>query len=184
VLSTAVRKPSGAMPSSTLLCTRCQNFNIQSFASGSTRTRGYRFGDVKCSSELEPPCQFCALLFDAVKSLRAPLYFTSSAAIGRSHPIADPELYVHMTLSEDYGSARARPGSQGLGGNRLLVEIGDRFGEVRERSEHEICLAAEPGELVDNAFFVCLDADEESRQCSGDEWGYQRPLCRAGSVMQ
>jgi hypothetical protein len=54
-------------------------------------------------------------------------------------------LYLHMTLPENYTNSTNQPVSPGLRVNRLLAEIGDRFSEVRNASEHELCLAADLG---------------------------------------
>jgi hypothetical protein len=130
------------------LCTLCQDFNIQSFAFGSSRTRGYRLADVRSGSKLDPPCEFCALLFDIAKDLEPPMYFTSSVVTNRSHPAEDVEMWVHLTASENYYSADVTSQRHRLRANRLSVEVGDRFGKVRRRSNEEICFAADDSEFT------------------------------------
>ncbi|KAK4443003.1 hypothetical protein QBC34DRAFT_452750 [Podospora aff. communis PSN243] len=131
-------------PASASLCTLCQDFNIQSFALGSSRTRGYRLADVQSGAKLDPPCGFCALLFDIAKDLEPPMYFTSSIVSNGSRPADDVEMWVHLTASENYCSANVSQG-HGLRVNRLLVEVGDRFGKVRQKSDEEVCFAADDG---------------------------------------
>lgn len=53
---------------------------------------------------------------------------------------------MHMTLSSNnHEITKSSSVPVGLGANRLLVEIGDRFDETRKASEHELCLAADSG---------------------------------------
>lgn len=123
------------------LCDRCQNFNIQSFAQGMTRRKGYLLKEVEDSAETG--CDFCALLLDAVKDIEKPEYFfTNAFAPGRT--VTNPDLYIHMTASESYKSDLPGSGSLGLRANRLFIELGDRFSGLRKISTHEICLAADP----------------------------------------
>jgi len=84
------------------------------------------------------------LLLDSVKDIEKPKYFNSTPLWGRVKP-TNRDLYLHMTVSENYVGEKLLPVSPGLRVNRLLTEIGDRFSEVRNASEHELCLAADPG---------------------------------------
>lgn len=122
------------------LCGRCQRFDIQSFAAG---RRGYRMLDIQAG--MLGGCAFCTLLLDSVRDVQNPTYFGSDTTFG-SAPQLDSELWLHMSLSEDYVKRKPRSGALGgLRANRLLVEVGDRFTEVRTASCGEICLAAEKG---------------------------------------
>jgi len=123
------------------LCTRCQNFDIQSFARGTNRRKGYLLKDVEASAN--QGCQFCRLLLDAVKAAEKPEYAYGNYFRGRT--MLYPDLYVHMTISESYKDEISAPPSQGLRANRFLIELGDRFSGIRNPSNHEICIAADPG---------------------------------------
>jgi len=124
------------------LCDRCQRFDIQSFARSASRRCGYDLRDVEVAAA--NGCEFCLLLLDSVKDIEKPTYFTSIPIWGRVKP-TNPDLYLHMTVSENYVNKKLLPVSPGLRVNRLLTEIGDRFSEVRNASDHELCLAADPG---------------------------------------
>jgi hypothetical protein len=126
------------------LCDRCQRFDIQSFARSSSRRCGYVLREVEVAAA--NGCEFCSLLLDSVKDIEKPTYFTSIPiwGWGRFKP-TNSDIYLHMTVSENYVNKKLLPVSPGLRVNRLLTEIGDRFNEVRNASEHELCLAADPG---------------------------------------
>lgn len=123
------------------LCDRCQRFDIQSFARSASRRCGYILCEVEVAAA--NGCEFCSLLLDSVQGVEEPAYFTHDI-FGRRRP-TNPDLYLHMTLSENYASQKQQPASPGLRVNRLLTEIGDRFSEGRNASDHELCLAADPG---------------------------------------
>jgi hypothetical protein len=122
------------------LCNRCQSFDIQSFARSPSRTRGYLLKDVEMSAR--DGCEFCSLLLDGVKNVERPTYFYTTAS--NRQKTTNPDLYVHMTVSESGWDDKASLMVPGLRANRLLIQLGDRFSEVRNQSEHEICLAADP----------------------------------------
>ena len=88
-------------------------------------------------------CQFCTLLLEALEDVEEPEYFHTNAFVGKT--TLHPELYVNMTISENYEEASIKTSTAGLHANRLLVELGDRFSGVRNASEHEIYVAADPG---------------------------------------
>jgi hypothetical protein len=123
------------------LCDRCQRFDIQSFARSASRRCGYVLREVEIAAA--NGCEFCSLLLDSVKDVEKPTYFYTTN-FGQRRPL-NPDLYLHMTLSENYINKKLHLVSPGLRVNRLLTEIGDRFSEVRNASEHELCLAADPG---------------------------------------
>lgn len=122
------------------LCNRCQNFDIQSFARSPSRRRGYLLKDVEMSAR--DGCEFCSLLLDGVKDVERPTYFYTTTF--NRQKTTNPDLYVHMTVSESYRDDKASLMAPGLRANRLFIQLGDRFSEVRNQSEHEICLAADP----------------------------------------
>jgi hypothetical protein len=124
------------------LCDRCQRFDIQSFARRASRRCGYDIRGVEVAAA--NGCEFCLLLLDSVKDIEKPAYYTSIPARGQAKPI-NLDLYLHMTVSENYVNKKLLPVSPGLRVNRLLTEIGDRFNEIRNASERELCLAADPG---------------------------------------
>jgi hypothetical protein len=126
------------------LCDQCQNFDIQSFARNGSKRKGYLLKDVEAG--VARCCQFCELLLDAVKNVARPEYFYTNAISGRT--TLNPDLYVHMTISESYRDVKSGVLSPDLQANRFLVELGDRFSGVRNASEHEICIAAEPGRYL------------------------------------
>jgi hypothetical protein len=133
------------------LCTRCQNFDIQSFGQVAGRRKGYLLHDVEEAAAAERGCEFCALLLDAIKDVPKPEYFYQNMLFpGRV--VMHPDLYVHMTVSENYKDdtqkAAYTASSSGLGVNRIYVEVGDRFSGVRNPSAHEICLAADPSKSI------------------------------------
>jgi hypothetical protein len=123
------------------LCARCENFDIQSFARGADRRKGYLLKDVKVAADRG--CQFCGLLLDAVEDTEKPEYFYTTAFGGKT--ILNPDLYVHMTISESHKDEKLTTPARGLRANRLLVELGDRFSGMRNPSNHEICIASDPG---------------------------------------
>ncbi|KAK0112706.1 hypothetical protein ONS95_014442 [Cadophora gregata] len=120
------------------LCSRCQSFDIQSFTQ--SKRKGYLLKDVEAAAA--EGCQFCILLLDAVKDTEKPDYFYSNAFMGRT--TLNPDLYVHMTISESYKDVKEVEISHGLRANRLLIELGDRFSGMRNSSSHEICITADP----------------------------------------
>jgi hypothetical protein len=126
------------------LCDRCQRFDVQSFARNPSRRCGYLLHDVEAAAV--NGCEFCSLLFDSVKDVERPTYFSAAILSGYITP-TNPDLYLHMTLSENYTNKANAPVSPGLRVNRLRTEIGDRFSEVKNASEHELCLAADLGEF-------------------------------------
>jgi hypothetical protein len=129
------------------LCKRCQAFNIQAFMDSAKRRRGYLLDDVK--SDAAEGCEFCALLLAGVQDVAKPTYFYREFT-GADKTI-NPDIYVHMTLSENYTDPTVGPENQGLRANRLSIELGGRFSDVQNASAHELCLAADPGEP--NAIF-------------------------------
>lgn len=122
------------------LCDRCHSFDIQSFARSPSRTRGYLLKDVEMSAD--DGCEFCSLLLDSVKNVERPTYFYTTAF--NRQETTDPDLYVHMKVYESGRDDKASLMGPGLRVNRLLIQLGDRFSEIRNQSEHEICLAADP----------------------------------------
>jgi hypothetical protein len=139
--SDALDIPTSTPANGAMLCDRCKHFDIQSFARSASRRRGYALREVEIAAA--NGCEFCSLLLDSVKDVERPTYF-STTFLGRHTP-TNPDLYLHMTLSENYTNKKIQPVSPGLRVNRLLTEIGDRFSEVRNASEHELCLAADLG---------------------------------------
>lgn len=129
----------GDMGFEAILCPRCQRFDIQSFAKGVDHRRGYLLRDVETAAA--EGCEFCMLLLASLKNIPRPTYFYMS--FGSRRP-TNSDLYVHMTLSENYSEMKKQPGSLGLRVNRLQTEIGGRFSEVKNASEYELCLAADP----------------------------------------
>lgn len=125
------------------LCHRCQRFNLQAFATSPTRTRGYPLREVNRSAELG--CEFCVLLSGAASKVEKPEYYSFSIFRG-SRPNVDSEMYIHMTLSWNYKAPGVEVQEAGLGVNRMSVEIGGRFHELREASKEEFCIVADPGE--------------------------------------
>jgi hypothetical protein len=123
------------------LCVRCQNFDIQSFARSADGRKGFLLKDVEAAAD--QGCQFCGLLLDAVKDAEKPEYFYNNAFVGKT--TLNPDLYVHMTISESYKEERLTTPSRGLRANRFLVELGDRFSGVRN---HQTMRYASPQILV------------------------------------
>ena len=138
---TLVPEPTlGAAP----LCDRCSIFDIQSFARTPYRSRGYKRSDVERSAASN--CRFCLLLLDSVEGLDPPdpFYISTFGALKSTKP----ELYIHMTLSENYETATEKAVGP-FCFNRLHIAIGGRFDEVRSHSEVELCVAADRSELSD-----------------------------------
>ncbi|KAH8912991.1 HET-domain-containing protein [Coniochaeta sp. PMI_546] len=126
------------------LCPRCQQFNIQSFNLSNDFTRGYLLSDVR--SAAADGCAFCSLLLDSVSTVSRPRDATELEPNPLRLPVNNnPDIYVHMTLSRDYEQVTSNSLDTGLGVNRLRTAIADRFSEVRNASDHELCLAAELG---------------------------------------
>lgn len=121
----------------TRLCDRCQRFDLQSFARNASRRHSYALRDVEAAAS--DGCEFCTLLLDSVKDVEKPVYFSDTIFGGRMP--RNPNLYVYMTLSENYIQSKTLPG---LRANRLLTEIGDRYTKLTSASDHELCLAADP----------------------------------------
>jgi hypothetical protein len=130
------------------LCDNCQNFDIQSFTRNPNHTRGFLHRDVKHGAE--EGCEFCSLLWDSIEGVELPTYKYANFRGGQNPLLSDD--YVHMTISKDYDNVKLRKG-EGLGANRMLVERGHRFTDVRNASDWEICLAAEPGK-----YSLCLNS--------------------------
>ncbi|KAH9206014.1 hypothetical protein DL95DRAFT_397217, partial [Leptodontidium sp. 2 PMI_412] len=129
-----------AVEAETSLCSRCQNFDIQSFSKTTDRRKGYLLREVEAAAT--EGCQFCRLLLDAVKDAKKPDYFYSNAFTGITK--LSPDLYVHMTISDSYKDEKPATQSLGLQANRILIELGDRFSGMKNPSSHEICIAADP----------------------------------------
>jgi hypothetical protein len=110
------------------LCPRCQRFDIQSFARSKNHRRGYLLRDINESAR--NGCDFCSLLLASIKNVEKPYYFYLSF---NGRKATNPDLYVHMPLSENYSQANERSGSPGLKFNRLRTELGDRFSEGKKR---------------------------------------------------
>ena len=129
-------------PSGPRLCDRCLIFDIQSFVRTPYRSRGYKRSDVEISAAAG--CRFCRLLLDSVEGLDPPdpFYISTFGALKSTKP----ELYIHMTLSENHETATKKTVGP-FCFNRLQVAIGGRFDEVRSHSEVELCIAADPSEL-------------------------------------
>ncbi len=133
-----------AVEAGTPLCKLCQGFDIQSFTRSSTRRRGYLLRHVEAAADA---CEFCSLLLDSVKDIEKPTYFyLRSFSDYRDQEVLNPDLYVHMTLSENYAISRKQYGSLPSGVNRLSTEVGDRIGDLKSASDHELCLAADSSE--------------------------------------
>jgi hypothetical protein len=124
-----------------ILCNRCLRFDIQLFAGSASRRCGYLLREVEIAAA--NGCEFCSLLLDSVSDVEKPTYFNSTI-LDRNIP-TNHDLYVHLTLSENYRNRGNRPVSLGLQVNRLLTELGDRFSDMRNASGHELCLAADLG---------------------------------------
>lgn len=140
--------PSIHAEASNQLCARCQNFDLRSFARSVDNRKGYIWKDVK--TEAAHGCPFCGLLLEVFKDVEEPEYFHTNAFVGKT--TLHPELYVHMTISDNYKEASLTPRSEGLRANRLFIELGDRFSGIRNPSEHEICIAADPGGYLPLAY--------------------------------
>jgi hypothetical protein len=125
----------------TTLCARCQNFDIQSFARAASRRKGYLLEDVEAAAK--QGCQFCGLLLDAVRDIERPHYFYAHVFKGKTTMY--PDLYVHMTVCKNDRDESNATSTDGLGATRFLIELGDRFSGMRNPSDHEICIAADPG---------------------------------------
>jgi hypothetical protein len=118
------------------LCSRCLQFDIQSFAKAPEGRRGYTLTSVEKGAK--EGCEFCSLLNECVKELPDKEW--------KQHK----EPYIHMSLWENSTrriSPRLRGG--GLSANRLKVWIGGLYTVKQKESEieifkGEICLAAEP----------------------------------------
>ena len=128
-------------PGAAPLCDRCSIFDIQSFARMPYRSQGYKRSDVEKSAASK--CRFCLLLLDSVKGLDPPdpFYISTFGALKSTKP----ELYLHMTLSENYETAVKKTVGP-FNFNRLHIAIGGRFDEVRSHSEVELCVAADQSE--------------------------------------
>jgi hypothetical protein len=124
------------------LCDRCSIFDVQSFTKTPNRTRGYKKSDVETSAASN--CRFCRLLLETVEGLDPPDPFYISTFGGLKS--TRPELYIHMTLSEN-GEAATEKTVGPFGFNRLHIAVGGRFEEVRSHSEVELCLAADRREF-------------------------------------
>ncbi|RMZ88043.1 hypothetical protein DV736_g4729, partial [Chaetothyriales sp. CBS 134916] len=126
------------------LCDRCRQFDIQTFSRSNDRTHGYLLSDVRDATDRQR-CPFCSLLLESVRDVERPRDATENEFNPWRLPIEqDPGMYIHMKLCEDYKDPETRYPDLRLKANRLLVTLADRFSDVRNASEHEICLAAEP----------------------------------------
>lgn len=132
--------PDQAEDNATRLCDRCQRFDLQSFAGDRSLRHGYALRDVEAAAS--NGCEFCTLLLDSVKDVEKPEYFSATIFGGRRP--RNPDLYVYMTLSENYVQSKTPPGFPGLRVNRLLTEIGDKYTKLTSASDHELCLVADP----------------------------------------
>lgn len=121
------------------LCNRCQSFDVQSGRSPSRR-KGYLLEDVEMSAH--DGCEFCSLLLDGVKNVERRTYFYLTAFNGQKTTNLD--LYVHKIVFGSFRDDKARLMATGLRANSLLIQRCDRFSEVRNQSEHEIHLTADP----------------------------------------
>ena len=121
------------------LCEECQDFDIQAFAKAPSQRLGYPLHQVEAGSI--DGCTFCSMLFACVNNLKTPEnpYLNQEA----NHATRS-QLFVHMTMSRDYAGGK-RLETSPLSANRLLIELGDRFSELRSVCEDEICIAADPG---------------------------------------
>lgn len=124
------------------LCSICRRFDIQSFSTP-TRTRGFRLRDVDAAAAR---CEFCTLLSRAVIDVEKPVYYRPPSLTKKGGPV-ERELYIHMTLSQNYEAVGEGREGPGLGVNRMKIQLGDRFSELRVPSEWELCLAADPCEF-------------------------------------
>ena len=88
----------------TSLCKRCQAFDPQAFARAPNRRRGYLLDEVKLAAM--EGCDFCALLLESTKDVTKPTYFYRSLL---GDITVDPDIYVHMTFSENYKGATVKP---------------------------------------------------------------------------
>ena len=134
------------------LCDRCRNFDIHAFGKTPSRTKGYLLRDVQTWADSS--CAFCALLARSIHGINTPEYFYASA-IPWWLRTTKPDIYVHMTVSNNYETPPLELDSHKLNANRLLVRLGDRFSDVKAESEFEICLAADVGEQ--GAAIVCCN---------------------------
>ncbi|KAG4433303.1 hypothetical protein IFR05_011223 [Cadophora sp. M221] len=148
----------GAAEAETSLCSRCQNFDIQSFSKSTDRRKGFLLKEVEAAAA--EGCQFCRLLLDAVKDIEKPDYFYTNVFMGVTK--LSPDLYVHMTISDSYKDENPASPSLGLQANRFLIELGDRFSGMKSPSSHEICIAADPGSPA------ALNGDILGRYIGGD----------------
>ncbi|KAK0710592.1 hypothetical protein B0H67DRAFT_583038 [Lasiosphaeris hirsuta] len=135
----------GAAP----LCDRCSTFDIQSFTRTPHRSRGYKRSDTERS--VASNCRFCLLLLDSVQGLDPsdPFYILTFGELKSTKP----ELYIHMTLSENYETATQKTAGP-FCFNRLQIAIGGRFDEVRSHSEVELCVAADTNSPAANEKFI------------------------------
>jgi hypothetical protein len=123
------------------LCGRCQNFDLQSFTRSASGKRGYLLRNVEANAD---SCEFCSLLLESLKDIEKPTYFYYDFLNGTTK--TDPDLYVHMTLSQNCFKVCAKQGiSLPLCANRLSIEIGDLSSDVKTPSSYEFSLAAEIG---------------------------------------
>lgn len=130
-------------PANSPLCSRCRRFDIHSFAPP-IRTRSYRLRDTDVSANAG--CRFCGLLSRAVSGVEKPRYHNNVFFNTKGGPV-ERELYIHMTLSQNYEDAGKSQEGPGLAVNRMRLELGDRFSELRHTCEEEICLVAEPSKF-------------------------------------
>jgi len=132
-----------------VLCERCKNFDIQAFARSENRTRGYMLHDVQLAATNAgdcADCAFCSLVLRSVEDVERPKDTTEWELNPFRIPIdKDPSMYVHMTPCADNIITATDPTiTSGLRANRLRAAVADRFSEVMNASEHELCLVADP----------------------------------------
>jgi hypothetical protein len=127
------------------LCRRCEDFDIQSFAKSPYRRRGYLLSDT--ISSFSAGCDFCELLIYCVADVDIPKLPNSRLRFDNDYFYFDPRIYIHMTVSENYSETwdDAKPE---MGVNRLLVEIGDRFSDMRRSGDKELCLSADSSKPI------------------------------------
>ncbi|KAK0646817.1 hypothetical protein B0T16DRAFT_414313 [Cercophora newfieldiana] len=134
------------------LCERCRYFDIQAFARSENRTRGYMLHDVRFAATANSGtnrdgCALCSLLLRSVEDIDRPRDTTEWELNPFRIPVEkDPSMYVHMTMCADNVVAAAQPTNApglGLGVNRIRTAVADRFSEVMNPSDHELCLVAD-----------------------------------------
>jgi hypothetical protein len=103
------------------LCPSCLAFDIHAFSLDQDQMRGYKCGDaMKAAKE---GCKFCSLLLEIARE---------------NYPNLDPESWLHLQLSRDYGVGPAidvhESGPQGLQYNSLRILVGSRMQRLLQNS--------------------------------------------------